>query len=122
MDAATGKQIGAAYTGFTLNINSRDGDKAFFEISVLDDKGENVKEVKTFTIDTSYLEKAYAEPQAVILLISVDMIELKPGAVLYNSEGKALLAFSEAIGPFRFIQKGDFGYMFTMDTNVVLRA
>ncbi|MHB1315045.1 MAG: hypothetical protein ACYCX2_06085 [Christensenellales bacterium] len=119
MDAATGKQAGTAFAGFAVSIENVSGNKASFEMALLDDKGENVKETRTYTIDTSYMELTYVEPQAVIMIISLDMIELKPNAILYNDKGEKLLSFTDAVGPFRFIQLSDKGYMFTIDFNVV---
>ena len=40
------------------------------------------------------------EPQAVIEIISLDMIELLPGEPLYSEDGKKLIVFDEKQGPF----------------------
>lgn len=119
IDAATGKEAGTAYAGFMIRLENESGGKASFTMTLLDEKGENIKETKTYTIGTSYMEKRYVEPQAVIMIISVDMIDLKPNAVLCNDKGEKLLSFQDAVGPFRFIQKSGKGYMFTIDFNVV---
>lgn len=114
-----GATVGTAYPGFAVNLlNEKDG-KAVFTFSEMDDKGQTVKGEKTFSIDTKYMEKKYLEPQAVILIISTDMIKLNPGGALYNDAGEKLITFNDGLGPFFFIQKTDAGYMFTLDFNVV---
>lgn len=119
MDADTGKQAGTAYPGFAIALaNEKDG-KAMFSIAFLDEKGENVKTVKNYAIETSSMEKKYVEPQAVIEIISADMIKVKPNGVFYNDKDERLLNFTEEIGPFRYIQKTDKGYMLAIDSNVV---
>jgi len=119
IDADTGKQAGTAYPGFMVSLPNTAGNKAQFSMKFLDEKGEEVKTVKNYFIDTSNMEKKYVEPQAVIEIISLDMIEVKPNGVFYNDKGEKLLSFSEKTGPFRFIQKGQNGYMMTIDFNLV---
>ncbi len=119
MDEDTGKEAGRAYPGFMISIQNEQGGLAGFGMQFLDEKGENVSQTKQYTIDTKYMEKQYVEPQATILIISVDMIRLKAGGSFYNEKGDKLITFSGATGPFRFIQKTDKGYMMTVDFNVV---
>lgn len=119
MDADSGKEAGRAYAGFMLSIENEKNGKAGFSLSFMDEKGEKTAAVRNYAIDTKFMEKKYVEPQAVILLISVDMIKLKAGGSLYNEKGDKLITFKDATGPFHFIQKTENGYMFTIDFNVV---
>jgi hypothetical protein len=114
-----GAAAGTAYPGFAVNIQSEKDGKATFAVAEMDDKGENMKNLKVFSMDTKYMEKQYVEPQAVILIISTDMIKVNPGGALYNEAGDKLITFDSGVGPFYFIQKSDQGYMFTLDSNVV---
>ena len=117
-----GSTVGTAYPGFAVLLQNEKAGKAVFTFAEMDDKGQNVKAQKEFSIDTSYMEKKYAEPQAVIEIISVDMIKVKPGGTLYNGAGEKLITFKDGLGPFYFIQKSDNGYMFTLDFNVVFAS
>ncbi len=117
--ADTGEDAGIAFGGFCLSLHSVSGDAAQFSINFFDENGENIKETKTYAIDIKHMEKKYVEPKAVIEMISIDMIELKPNAVLYDENGAKLISFNDPAGPFRFIQKTDKGYMFTIDMNIV---
>lgn len=119
LDADTGKEAGRAFAGFMLSIQNEKDGKVAFSMNLLDEKGENTATVKNYAIDTKYMEKKYVEPQATILMISVDMIKLKAGGSLYNEQGQKLITFNDAVGPFHFIQKTGEGYMFTLDFNVV---
>ena len=119
VDAQTGDTAGTAFPGFAISLMNEADGKASFSINFMDDKGENIKAEKKYTIDTADMEKKFVEMQAVIQIISVDMIRIKPGAPIYNDKDDKLLFFNEEIGPFRYIQKGDKGYMFTLDMNVV---
>ncbi len=119
IDTASGKRAGTAYPGFGLALHNAENGKAEFSLTFMDDTGDKVKEVKTYSIDTSYMAKKYVEPQAVIEIISADMIRINPNAAIQNDKGEVLLRFTDAIGPFRYIQKTDKGYMFTIDINVV---
>ncbi len=119
MDADTGKEAGRAFSGFALSLQSEKDGKAGFSINFLEKEGESVAQTKNYTIDTKYMEKKYVEPQATILIISVDMITIKAGGSLYDEKGNKLITFTDATGPFHFIQKTENGYMFTIDFNVV---
>jgi hypothetical protein len=118
-DADTGKQAGTAYPGFAVPVQTTAGGKAGFDMKFLDDKGEKFTVEKHYYIDTSYMEEKYVEPKAVIEMISKDMIEVKANGVFYNDKGEKLLSFSEKVGPFRYIQKPENGYMLTIAMNVV---
>lgn len=119
MDADTGKEAGRAYPGFMLSIQNENKGLAGFSLNFLDEKGQNVSQTKKYTIDTKYMQKEYVEPQATILIISIDMIKLKAGGSFYDGNGQKLITFNDATGPFHFIQKTEKGYMMTIDFNVV---
>ena len=119
MDADTGKEAGRAFVGFMLSVQNEKDDLAGFNLNFQEKAGENVAQTKNYTIDTKYMEKKYVEPQATILIISVDMITLKPGGSFYNEQGQKLITFNDAVGPFHFIQETENGYMMTIDFNVV---
>ena len=53
INTATGKQEGTAYPGFGVSISQVSDGKGTFRMTSMDDKGENVKETKTFAIDTN---------------------------------------------------------------------
>lgn len=114
-----GNAVGTAYPGFAVLLQNEKDGKATFTVTEMDDKGQSVKDKKEFSIDTSYMQKEYVEPQAVILIISVDMIKVNPGGSLYNEAGEKLITFNDGVGPFNYIQLSDKGYMFTLDSNVV---
>lgn len=119
LDAKTGQKAGTAHKGFALTIQEPQDGKVQFTMEWMDEKGESVRESKTYQIDTKLMEKKYVEPRSVIMMISVDMIRLKAGASFYGEEGQKLITFDQAQGPFRFIQKTDKGYMLTLDMNIV---
>jgi len=118
-DTETGEQIGTAYKGFVVGLQEPKDGKATFSLSWMDEKGENVAQIKTYAVDTQFMEKKYVEPRAVIMMISADMIKLKAGASFYGEDGEKLITFSHPQGPFHFIQKTDKGYMMTLDMNIV---
>lgn len=119
MDADTGKEAGRAFAGFMLSVQNEKDGLAGFSLNFLEKEGESVAQTKNYSIDTKYMEKKYVEPQATILVISVDMITLKAGASFYNEQGQKLISFNDAVGPFHFIQETEKGYMMTIDFNVV---
>lgn len=119
VDADTQKEAGRAFEGFMLSLESEKDGRAYFSLSFMDETGQNVSETKNYAIDTQFMEKKYAEPQAVILMISTDMFRLRAGGSLYDAQGSRLITFNDAVGPFYYIQKTENGYMMTLDFNVV---
>ncbi len=115
----TGADVGTAYPGLAVALENEKDGMATFTVANLDETGQNVQEEKQFFIDTKYMQEQYVEPQAVILMISGDMIKINPGGSLYNEAGDKLITFDDGIGPFFYIQKSDQGYMFTLDLGVV---
>lgn len=118
-DSDTGKDVGTAYKGFAISMENAKGNQAVFQMSFMDEKGSKVQTTKNYIIDTKNMEKKYVEPQAVILMISTDMISIKAGGTLKGADGKKLIMFDEKQGPLFYIQKTEKGYMFTLDLNVV---
>lgn len=118
-DWKTNKKIGSIYNGFAINIESQKDGKAFFMLPLLDKKNSDKSVAKKVYVPIKYLTKGYVEPQAVILMISLDKITIHKNAPIYDKDGKKIAAFKDAVGPMNFIQKTAKGYMFTIDGNVV---
>lgn len=114
-----GNVVGTAFPGFAVSLQNEKDGMVTFTISEMDEKGQNVKTEKIFSINAEYMQKEYTEPKAVIMMISADMIKLNPGGSLYSEAGEKLITFNDGVGPFFYIQKTDNGYMFTLDFNVV---
>lgn len=118
-DWKTNKKIGTIYNGFTINIESQLDGKAFFILPILDKKNSDKSAAKKVYIPIKYLTKGYVEPQAVILMISLDKITIHKNAPIYDNTGKKIAVFTCEVGPMNFIQKTEKGYMLTLDSNVV---
>ena len=118
-DWKTNKKIGSIYNGFAINIESQQDGKAFFLLPLLDKKNADKSAAKKVYVPIKYLTKGYVEPQAVILMISLDKITVHKNAPIYDKDGKKIAAFKDAVGAMNFIQKTAKGYMFIIDGNVV---
>jgi hypothetical protein len=115
-----GNTVGTVYPGFALTLkDAEDGDRASFTVAEMEDNGQDVKEEKKFYIELSHMQEGYVQPQAVVMMISGDMITLAPDGSLYDESGEKLITFTDGIGPMYYIQKTEQGYMFTLDMNVV---
>ena len=118
-DWKTNKKIGTISNSFTINIESQLDGKAFFILPILDKKNSDKSAAKKVYVPIKYLTKGYVEPQAVILMISLDRITIHKNAPIYDSIDKKIASFNIEVGPMNFIQKTAKGYMLTIDSNVV---
>ncbi|MDP2891773.1 MAG: hypothetical protein Q8O09_01395 [Bacillota bacterium] len=115
---ASGRQVGQAFNGFALDLNSVRDDKAYFTMSIVDPNKPEPAATEYY-IPLENLRKGYKEMEAVIEIISVDAVLVNAGAPIYDSKGNILATFDEPFGPFRFITKADEkGYMFLIANNV----
>jgi hypothetical protein len=122
IDSNTGLTVGQAYNGFAVQLDYVRDEKAYFTINISDPSVPTSVEVMEFYIPADYMEKTYVEPQYVPAIISLDMILIKPvaGINLFREGQQQVIArFDDEVGPIRFIQNVQDGFLFTLGMNLV---
>ncbi|UCB42022.1 MAG: hypothetical protein JSV77_05975 [Dehalococcoidales bacterium] len=122
IDSNTGLTVGQAYNGFAVQLDYVTDGKAYFTINISDPSAPTSVETMEFYIAADYMEKTYVEPQYVPAIISLDMILIKPMAgINFFSEGQqqVIARFDDEVGPIRFIQNVQDGFLFTLGMNLV---
>lgn len=122
IDSETGQAVGQAYHSFAVLLEDVRDQKAYFNINVSDPSIPNVTNQFELYIPIDYMEKADVESQNVPAIISLDTITLNPMAGIHSfKEGvlEVIARFYDEIGPMRFIQNVENGYMFLLGMNLV---
>jgi hypothetical protein len=122
IDSETGQAVGQAYHGFAVLLEDVRDQKAYFYINVSDPSVPNVTNQLELYIPIDYMKKADVEEQNVPAIISLDTITLNPMAGMHSFKGGVLevvARFYDVIGPMRFIQNVENGYLFLLGMNLV---
>jgi hypothetical protein len=122
IDSRTGLTVGQAYNGFAVQLDDVRNEKAYFTINISDPSVPDSLKTMEYYIPADHMKKTYVEPQNVPAIISLDTIVLNPmsGIALFREGKQQVIArFDKEIGPIRFIQSVQNGYLFTLGMNLV---
>jgi hypothetical protein len=122
IESERNQTVGQAYNGFAISITGARNGGAYFYINIADPSAPNVITRKEFYIPLNQMKKVFVEPQAVPAIISLDMIRMKPmaGISSFREGAEQIIArFNDEVGPTKFIQNVQNGYVFALGMNVV---
>jgi hypothetical protein len=122
IESETNLAVGQAYNDFAISITDARNDKAYFYLNISDPSASNVITRKEYYIPLNHMIKAFVEPQVVPAIISLDMILIKPMAVISlfrQGQQQVIARFNDEVGPIQFIQNVQDGYLFNLGMNLV---
>ncbi len=122
IDSLTGLSVGQAYNGFAVFASEVNNGNAYFPINISDPSVPTNIERMDLYIPIDYMIRAYVEPQNVDAIISLDVIRINPMAgisLFLIGKQQVIARFNNEIGPIRFIQNVDNGYIFQLGMNLV---